>query len=1301
MARVSVRNGLRLGVLLALGLGFAVTTVEATPRPRARRVLNLFSGFLGRQNVNRFDCGLNAVGMVCVDPSGSTTVGGGFWPKGTPDQYVFNSGLQLAGVVDPAAILQIDTVSVGPPLVTDTTFFAWASDTVGAFFFDPKGTTEHGDRLSLVWNSLDPLDNANWPRDAYVPDDTSLYNPVLIGLKAASQQDTWARYWDGNPQQNAGRKHPLGVLVDQRGLAWNFPTGNEDIIYYLYTFTNITASNSAVYAGRPDADSLARYGARFQTLNEAAFGDQIPDSGYTIKEMYAAFAMDADVSDAALENYSTAFLPFSMGTAFKRNWHAPSMLFPSTIFSAPFAQAPGIVGVKYLRSPVVAGQEVGLTMFSNTINGGQFDDAQNTTQLWRYLSAKLNPAAGDAPCNNPGVPLTTKVCFVSQTSDDVRFFQSSGPMDLAPGESKTIVVAYIAAAPVNVPQIAGRGQAFDLKPGFPAQPAGMAAGNPADSLRSVDRVFGAISVVGDTGGAAGGGPNGRIDQNEVRTVPRSLLNKGLVAQAVFDAKFLLPFPPANPQFFLVPGDNQVTIVWQQSTTETDAIGDPYFAVASNSSSVLFDPNYRQRDVEGYRVYRGRTSGDLQLVAQFDYAGKRITDFTAAFQYANCAPELGLTADCPAGYTTTGVAHDIVGDVVQVPPGGRVSTLPDTTVLVLEADTAVTGGGVEGGCRPSRCPPIEDTGVPFAFVDHGVKNSFTYFYAVTAFDVNSVKSVGVGNSALESPRVTKTVVPRKPSTNIVSTVVDQSVRGSGGAVLNPAAPFPTIDAANGTFNGIIPPANDGELLMSSAVIEALPSGDITVRLDSISAGFTGGIGVFPNAYFTLLAGGSTVQKVVPIPQPNFNATANPTYSFSEPLIPYDSAAARRFGIQFNQDVRMPVTFEAAAVPVYRTSGGISVTAGRFGVGSDNSLFLAHSRWWDASAAEPADPTIRSGPDSARNSGDLSGVGRIWAPQAYRDANINLNFRGYSYAQTAWYPADFLVTWNADSSLTVRDSTHRVNLAFGPNGGTGWGFVNLRSLIAAGVTGSTNPATDVADGTGSPSMTALAYHHAYGTQPTCFPDWWVIPCAQLERTAQYQPLDFNSDGTGDASGIGLMINGEYFLMEMAAIPAAGTTWRFRAVTGDMEATCTPGPGVATDCSGYTFSPPPVRPSRATGLSYVATVVQQYAVDSTRTGDLANVHTVPDPYYVTNALEQSPNAKKLRFVNLPSRAIVRIYSLSGVLVNVLTLNDQTGGGELEWGLRNRNNQFVASGVYFYHVEGPDGKSKVGRFTVVNFAQ
>ena len=64
-------------------------------------------------------------------------------------------------------------------------------------------------------------------------------------------------------------------------------------------------------------------------------------------------------------------------------------------------------------------------------------------------------------------------------------------------------------------------------------------------------------------------------------------------------------------------------------------------------------------------------------------------------------------------------------------------------------------------------------------------------------------------------------------------------------------------------------------------------------------------------------------------------------------------------------------------------------------------------------------------------------------------------------------------------------------------------------------------------------------------------------------------------------------------------------------------------------------------------------------------------------------------------------RIYSLSGVLVAALEHNDPSGGGTLEWDLRSRNDQFLASGVYFYHVEAPNGDTKVGKFTVVQYAQ
>ena len=95
---------------------------------------------------------------------------------------------------------------------------------------------------------------------------------------------------------------------------------------------------------------------------------------------------------------------------------------------------------------------------------------------------------------------------------------------------------------------------------------------------------------------------------------------------------------------------------------------------------------------------------------------------------------------------------------------------------------------------------------------------------------------------------------------------------------------------------------------------------------------------------------------------------------------------------------------------------------------------------------------------------------------------------------------------------------------------------------------------------------------------------------------------------------------------------------------------------------------------------------------------IHTVPDPYYATNAMEVTPSQKMLKFVNLPPKAIIRIYSVSGVLVDVIEHSSASGGTEASWDVRNRNNQFVASGAYFFHVETEDGNEKVGRFTVIN---
>ena len=51
-----------------------------------------------------------------------------------------------------------------------------------------------------------------------------------------------------------------------------------------------------------------------------------------------------------------------------------------------------------------------------------------------------------------------------------------------------------------------------------------------------------------------------------------------------------------------------------------------------------------------------------------------------------------------------------------------------------------------------------------------------------------------------------------------------------------------------------------------------------------------------------------------------------------------------------------------------------------------------------------------------------------------------------------------------------------------------------------------------------------------------------------------------------------------------------------------------------------------------------------------DLSRVHTVPDPYYVQSKYEVSTDTKVLKFVGLPQDCIIRIYSVSGVLVRVI---------------------------------------------------
>ncbi len=1264
------RAAVATALLVALVDVVPAAAKPAPGRPGRRSGLNLFALTFGVMNVNRVFCGINNIGEICVDPTNSPVVGGGFWPKGSPDQYVFNSGLQLAGIIPANA------------------GFAWAGDTVGAYFMDPRGTQAQGDPVTLVFNSLDLGDAAAWPNGAIVRD-AALYHPVLLQRETISQQDLWVRTWEGNPAFLSGRTHPMGILVETRGMAWNYPTGNEDIVYFVYTFYNVTARTASVYAGLDPAiqGEIAAVGADFQNRNEARFGLDIPDAGYTITNTYAAFFADMDVGDAGV-NHSTAVLPFSLGNTYKSDFLEPSWLFPADIFGAPFVPSPGFIGVKYLKSPLDAlGNEVGLTIFSNTVNAATgYPDPVGVIQLFRYLSGTSSPAAGDNPCTFQGQQLTRKFCYLDQQFRDIRFFQSSGPLTLAPGESQTIVVAYIFAAPTAavVPFI---GSAAGFLPGIPANSSQL--GLDTTLVRPIERAMGWVTQQDRDSNFA-------ITQDEVTTVPRSLLNKALVAQAVYDNQFLLPFSPNAPPFFLIPGDNQVTVVWQKSTSETvqPGGGDPFFAIASDPTSVLYDPNFRQYDVEGYRIYRGRTTGDLRLIAQFDYTGTSLVDFSGDFAYqedadgngiSQCAPELGLQQDCPVTFpSATGVEHDLVGTVIQVPVGGRVA-LADSSVLVLSADTAVTG-------RASGNPALTNSGVSFAFVDRSVRNNFSYFYAVTAFDVNSVKS---GPSAIESARIPKTVGPQASSGQTVSGTSSFQLLGANGSVLSGSDP--TIDPATGRFSGPIPPTDGVGLGLAAFLPELLgASGSVALTIDSILPGAELN-GRDPVYYVRAQGSGAPTDLVIPVHQDAFSSLNAVSVSF--PATNLDQAQSARFGGDASYQL-----FGSTSVTVpgtWRITGW-----GRGSINGDpaNSDFNG-PRWWSGAANEntddpngshcPGSPGACVQADLSRTAGALPGVDVLFHVLSY---NTVPNVPGRNWeavGSTVARAADIKVVWGANGAIdSVVDVTHRVPVPFHTKLRASWGILNDSSFILGGT---------VAASTRDANNGLLTWSDAYCIDPV---PSFIAQCggaaqspAVLQDHARLSPIaaaasTYAGTATQTATGTGFIfyLNGHYFLIQMTALPAAGTVWNARFYSGVITGSAAGG--------NFAFTPevrPPAVPGLRAAIAYTGSTFDPTTVTAAQ---LDRVHTVPDPYYVTNALEATANTKILKFVNLPARAIVRIYSVSGILVNVLTHNDPTGGGALTWNARNRNNQFVASGVYFYHVETPDGKAKVGRFTVVNFA-
>ena len=234
-------------------------------------------------------------------------------------------------------------------------------------------------------------------------------------------------------------------------MMWNFPTGNQDIVYFIIRFVNITSGvrssydNLSAYGySSTDIDDIFAVAQDFRAKAQSAYNVTLPDTGWSFGSTYAAVTADMDVSADAQQNYASAFLNFALAFAYRRNFQCPECQFFPDINGPPFINSIGLVGSKILKSP----QDLGIAIFNVPTNGGPIGDPRNSQQLWRYLSG--NFSAQDGTCSIPaGQVILRHFCYIEQNYQDVRFMESSGPFLLNPGHSDVFVTAYVHAAPLG------------------------------------------------------------------------------------------------------------------------------------------------------------------------------------------------------------------------------------------------------------------------------------------------------------------------------------------------------------------------------------------------------------------------------------------------------------------------------------------------------------------------------------------------------------------------------------------------------------------------------------------------------------------------------------------------------------------------------------------------------------------------------------------------------------------------------------------------------------------------------------
>jgi hypothetical protein len=99
----------------------------------------------------------------------------------------------------------------------------------------------------------------------------------------------------------------------------------------------------------------------------------------------------------------------------------------------------------------------------------------------------------------------------------------------------------------------------------------------------------------------------------------------------------------------------------------------------------------------------------------------------------------------------------------------------------------------------------------------------------------------------------------------------------------------------------------------------------------------------------------------------------------------------------------------------------------------------------------------------------------------------------------------------------------------------------------------------------------------------------------------------------------------------------------------------------------------------------------------------YVVPNPYVGAASFEPQRFAvtgrgeRKIEFRNLPTECTIRVFTLTGELVQTLRHEGDINKGVVAWNLRNTDQMEIAPGLYIYHVDGGNTGTFIGKFAVI----